>query len=354
MSGGVTDTGGSVVLGGGLAPVPGRVRAPAYAAVDLGTNNCRLLVAQPHDDGFRVIDAYSRLVRLGAGVAQEGLLSEPAMRRTLTALRVCADKIERCGVTRARYVATEACRRAGNCDTFLDRVRTDVGIDLEIITAEEEARLALAACVPLLDPAQEYALVFDIGGGSTELIWTRVTAGAVPELVAWTSIPSGVVTLSEKHGGRDPGPEAYEAMVWEVEEQLEAFEDEHALSTVFAAGRAQMVGISGTITTVAAVRMGLARYDRNKVDGGWVSADDIGSVSRRLASMPYDERAAHPCIGKGRADLVVPGCAALEAILRKWPADRVRVADRGLREGILRQLIGTDPAVAYAPGSVRA
>ena len=338
------------------APGPVSVAAAAtYAALDLGTNNCRLLVARPDGrDGFRVVDAYSRIVRLGAGLDRTGRLGEAAMLRTLEALRVCASKIARNRVTAGRYVATEACRRASNCDEFFGRVAAETGLRLQTITPEEEARLALAGCVPLLDPAQEYALVFDIGGGSTELIWTRIAPGAEPKIVAWISVPCGVVTLAERHGGRDPGPDAFAAMIAEVAGHLLPLEDLHSIARAFAGGAAQMVGISGTITTLAAVGLGLPRYDRDQVDGRWVSNAEVTAVSHRLASMSYEERIAHPCIRKGRADLVIPGCAALQAILRVWPAEQVRVADRGLREGILRYLMGPGARVAAVPGPVPA
>lgn len=331
---------------------PRRLRGDRlFAAVDLGTNNCRLLVAQPEADGFRVVDAYSRIVRLGEGVAETGVLSEAAMQRAISALRVCAAKIRRMRVRHARYVATEACRRAANYRTFLEQVTAETGIQLEIIPAEEEARLALAGCVQLLDPAHEFAMVFDIGGGSTELIWARLSPGEVPEMAAWTSIPVGVVTLAEQFDGGEPDTHAYSEMVRFVEERLAPFEEEHRASVAFAQGSAQMIGISGTITTLAAVQLDLPRYDRSKVDGQSVSTAAVGEISQRLAGMSYAERSAHPCILKGRADLVIPGCAALEAILRLWPAPEVRVADRGLREGILRTMMGADPAVAPAASS---
>ena len=325
------------------AAAPDRTR---FAAVDLGTNNCRLLVARPDSRGFRVLDAYSRIVRLGEGLTASGALSEAAMRRSIGALGVCAARIRRMRVRHARYVATEACRQARNCDEFLARVETETGIALEIIPAEEEARLALAGCVPLLSASQEFALVFDIGGGSTELVWARVLAGKAPQIIAWTSVPYGVVTLAERFGGHEVDTDAYAAMVQAVEAQIARFEQTHRLAATFAAGRAQMVGISGTITTLAAVQLGLPRYDRRRVDGRAISLEAVGDISRRLVAMSYDQRVANPCILKGRADLVIPGCAVLEAILAQWPAPEVRVADRGLRDGILWTMMRNTPVVA--------
>ena len=320
-----------------------------YAAVDLGTNNCRLLIARPAGDGFRVVDSYSRIVRLGAGIAETGTLSEAAMDRTIAALSICAQKMRRHKVTRQRHVATEACRRASNCLEFLRRVEDETGLRLDVIPPEEEARLALSGCTPLLDAEVQHTLVFDIGGGSTELIWTELRPGEEPRMLAWTSLPCGVVTLAEEHGGREPSEAQYEAMVSDVQGRLVEFEAKHRLRTHFEGeAGARMVGISGTVTTLAAVLSDLPRYDRSMVDGVFVSTSDLLRVSRELAAMNYAERVAHPCIRRGRADLVLPGCAALEAILRTWPSGGVRVADRGLREGILRALMGTHAVVAAA------
>jgi exopolyphosphatase/guanosine-5'-triphosphate,3'-diphosphate pyrophosphatase len=324
----------------GLNRHRGRDRDGAVlAALDLGTNNCRLLVARPRDDGFRVIDAFSRIVRLGEGLGQNGTLSEPAMGRTIDALRVCAHKIDRRGVTHARLVATEACRRAANCRDFLGRVHAETGLALEIISSREEAELVLAGCAPLLDPARPYALMFDIGGGSTEVLWLRLGPGRALELVDWVSLPLGVVGLAERHGPDDVLAEWYEATAQEVAGLLAPFEARHAIAGRVAAGEVQMLGSSGTVTTLAGVRLGLPRYDRAHVDGTYLDFADIDRVSRGLAAMAGPERAAQPCIGRERADLVVAGCAILAAICRTWPAGSLRVADRGVREGILFGLL---------------
>ena len=310
-----------------------------YAALDLGTNNCRLLIAKSAPDGFLVIDAFSRIVRLGEGVDRTEVLCAAAMKRTLEALGVCAQKMRRRSVTDGRFVATEACRRARNGGEFLARAEAETGISLDVITAEEEAELAVSGCAPLLDVRCENALVFDIGGGSTELIWLGVHGDNPPEVLGWTSLPCGVVTLTERYGGREPDPSVYRAMVADVQQRLDDFEAEHGVRAAFARGAAHLLGISGTMTTMVAVSLDLPRYDRSKVDGAWLAIDEVARVSARLAAMTYAERATHPCIREARADLVVPGCAAMEAITRMWPADGVRVADRGLREGILLKLM---------------
>jgi exopolyphosphatase/guanosine-5'-triphosphate,3'-diphosphate pyrophosphatase len=310
-----------------------------FAALDLGTNNCRLLVAKPSADGFRVIDSFSRIVRLGEGIGTSGRLADPAIDRTIGALWICAKKMERREVSVARCVATQACRQASNGAEFLARVRKEIGLTLEIIDPSEEARLAVAGCAPLLEREHASALVFDIGGGSTEIMWLALARHGPPEVRAWTSLPIGVVTLAEQHGGQDVSAAAYGEMKDAVLGRIAPFERDHGLREVMTAGGTQVLGTSGTVTTLAALRLDLLRYDRNAVDGCWLAAQDIDTVSRRLFAMTYEERSRHPCIGRGRADLVIAGCAIFEAIFETWPAPRVRVADRGVRDGMLFHLM---------------
>ncbi len=317
---------------------------PVYGALDLGTNNCRLLLARPDGRGFQVVDAFSRIVRLGEGVAANGRLSEAAIQRTLAALRVCAAKLRRAGVARSRAVATEACRQADNCVEFLQRVYHETEIALEIITAEEEARLGLRSCLPLLDEARQHALLFDIGGGSTEVSWIEI-AGGRPRLRASDSLPIGVVGLTERYGGREVPAAIYRRMIAEVQAALAPFEARHALAPRVAAGEVQMLGTSGTVTTLTGVHKRLRRYDRAQVDGARLARETVAEVSRGIVAMSYAERVAHPCIGHERADLVIAGCAILEAICGLWPAASLCVADRGLREGMLLTLMAGDRAI---------
>jgi exopolyphosphatase/guanosine-5'-triphosphate,3'-diphosphate pyrophosphatase len=330
-------------------------QGPAYGALDLGTNNCRLLIARPSRRGFLVVDAFSRIIRLGEGVTATGRLSDHAMDRTVDALRVCANKLARAGVSRYRLVATEACRIADNGQAFLDRVRTDTGLEIEILSRENEARLAVSGCAALLDRHSNLVLVFDIGGGSSELIWLDLTrCDAVPgrsmhermeaqnAIAAWTSLSVGVVTLAEQFGGRHVTRADFEAMVSHVLSLLEPFEREHGFRKRLANERAHLLGTSGTVTTVAGIHMGLKRYDRSRVDGHWMRTRDALGVTQSLLNRTYEERVAEPCIGRDRADLVLAGCAILEAIARVWPCESLRVADRGLREGILASLMAED------------
>jgi len=318
-----------------------RSPVPVLAALDLGTNNCRLLVARASGRGYRIIDAFSRIVRLGEGLTRSGVLAEDAMRRTIEALKVCAGKIARRGVTHARNVATEACRRAANCDEFLTRVRAETGLNIEIISTAEEAQLAFRGCSPLLSPRQPRALVFDIGGGSTELGWLKVRNGRPPELIDSMSVPLGVVTISENYGRCHVPAALYERMVQDVSGHMAAFAERNGIGPRVAAGAVQMLGTSGTVTTLAGIHLGLARYDRSLVDGTYLDFPTIRSISHGLADMTYEERSRHSCIGIDRADLVVAGCAILEAICGLWPVGRLRVADRGVREGILDGLLNS-------------
>jgi exopolyphosphatase/guanosine-5'-triphosphate,3'-diphosphate pyrophosphatase len=314
-------------------------RLPVYGALDLGTNNCRLLMAVPVGEGFRVVEAFSRPTRLGEGLARSGRLSDDAMRRTIAALGECAKRLSRRGVGRLRAVATEACRRAVNCNAFLEQVAAATGLAMEIISAEEEAHLALAGCAPLLSPTPADALVFDIGGGSTELVRVRMN-GAGFDVVAFESLPFGVVTLAEDPALLSEG--GFAATVDAVERRLAAFDKGGDLRRLALAGSLQMLGTSGTVTTLAGVHLGLVRYDRARVDGLVMEFSSIAAVSRRLVDAATTDRVAHPCIGEDRADLVVSGCAILGAICRHWPAGRLRVADRGVREGLLLSMMRAD------------
>jgi len=329
--------------------------ASAYAALDLGTNNCRLLVARPSPRGFRVIDAFSRIIRLGEGVAATRRLSQEAIERTIEALKICAAKIRRHRVERAGLIATEACRLADNAPQFLSRVRQETDLDIKVVTREAEARLAVSGCASLIDSSCDLALVFDIGGGSSELIWLDLAAYKRRShnthidrlemqhcITAWTSLPVGVVTLAERFDGRFVDADTFEAMVRHVAALLDPFEADHRFGERVAGKSTHLLGTSGTVTTVAGVHLGLPRYDRSQVDGCWLHIDQVRDVTERLLASTYPQRVAEPCIGKERADLVLAGCAILEALLRTWPCERLRVADRGLREGILATLMAED------------
>ncbi len=319
-----------------------------YAALDLGTNNCRLLVALPQERGrFRVIDGFSRIVRLGEGLGQSGQLSEGAMDRALEALKICSEKLISHNIRRHRLIATEACRQAENGQLFLERVRNETGMKLEIIDRETEAHLAAEGCGALMDRKADAAVLFDIGGGSSELVLVNRRHRKMrisEQIVSWTSLPVGVVTLAERHGGRHVDHKVFASMIDEVKEHIDAFEGRDELRRLWKNGRVHLLGTSGTVTTLAGIHLGLARYERRLVDGVWLNAGDIDRVVKELLLMNYEQRAASPCIGKERADLVMAGCAILEAIRQTWPSEKLRVADRGLREGILTQMMERDAA----------
>lgn len=332
-----------------LAPPPVPPPAPVrLAALDLGTNNCRLLVAETNPDGFAIIDSFSRITRLGDGLARSGRLSEAAQARTLAALRVCAKIIERHGVSHARCVTTEACRRAENGALFLARARKATGIDLELISSDEESRLALMGCLPLIDQGARHIVLLDIGGGSTEFLWLdRAAEDHGAHLRCALSVPCGVVTLSDLWG---EGVEAvsYQRMVETVRAQLVPLERRHAINAGLTGGPVQMIGTSGTVTTLAALALDLRRYDRRRVDGTLLSFEALQRVAGHLRAMPAEDRQHHPCIGPGRADLVIAGCAILDAVHATWPIAQLRVADRGVREGILQGLLGRELDAALA------
>lgn len=327
-----------------------RSRAPLFAALDLGTNNCRLLMAAPDGaGGLRVVDGFSRIVRLGEGLAHTGRLSEGAMARAYQALAACAERIEARAPVAVGCVATQACRAASNGEVFLNRVRKDLGLDFQIISAEEEAKLSVLGCASLLETDAEHAMIVDIGGGSTEVSWVSPQAVLKGKLEApilsWGTSPMGVVTLAEEEPEPDTDQQAwYDALVERLAEAVLKIGDVQHLRQAFAEGRGHIIGTSGTVTSLAGVYLDLPRYSRQRVDGMWFDVADCRATIAKLLAQTRDERAANPCIGKDRADLVVIGGAILDAVLRVWPATRIRVADRGLREGVLMRLMAAKGA----------
>jgi exopolyphosphatase/guanosine-5'-triphosphate,3'-diphosphate pyrophosphatase len=322
---------------------------PFYGALDLGTNNCRLLVATPREHGFRVVDAFSRIVRLGEGIGANGRLGEAAMVRAIEALKVCGQKLAERNVKRVRMIATEACRTATNGAEFVARANAESGLKLQIVSREIEARLAVAGCASLVDPTASGVILFDIGGGSSELVWIDLAGSAggrrrrmADRIRSWMSLPVGVVNVSERHGGRHVTPEIYRVMVEEVSAMLADFPEGEALDRAVATGGVHMLGTSGTVTTLAGIHLNLPRYDRRRVDGTWLAGERVDSIVAELVAMDYEARVANPCIGRDRADLVLAGCAILEAFRQRWPTKRLRVADRGLREGMLVELMAED------------
>ena len=333
--------GAAVATGAGA---PGTATG-VYAALDLGTNNCRLLIACPTGDGFRVVDSFSRIIRLGEGISATGCISEPAIERAIAALSICRDKIQFKKAKRLRLIATEACRAASNADGFRDRVAAATGIRLEVIDRETEAALAVLGCSPLLDPHGRGAILFDIGGGSTELVRIERDPNqqnAAPRIKAWMSIPLGVVTLAEHFGGKDVTPQSYAAMVSEVAQHVAPFASEHGADLE----GMHLLGTSGTVTTLAGVHLNLVRYDRRRIDGVWMTDAELTATIARLLAMSYQERADNNCISLERADLVLAGCAILDAIRSAFPVPRLRVADRGLREGMLVEMMREDGALS--------
>lgn len=345
---GFSDSGGSEPVHRRPRKRRRRRKTKTYAALDLGTNNCRLLIAKPQDEGFKVIDSYSKVVRLGERLQSTGRLSKKSMDRAVEAIGVCAQKMKTKSVKRWRCVATQACRAAENCDEFLERVKAETGITLEIISPRVEARLSVMGCINLIDINKDVALVIDIGGGSTELSWVDVRTlrenGGLkrayrPPISAWTSLPVGVVTLSELVPERDDRAEWYDELKQTVMDAIIKKQAHTRFTNVFKAGNGHMIGTSGTITSLAGIHQRLPYYQRDKVDGSTMKSDDAISVCRSMAAMSYEERAKEPCIGEDRARLLVAGCAITDVLCEIWPCEDIRVADRGLREGMLMGLM---------------
>ncbi|MCO8144411.1 Ppx/GppA family phosphatase [Rhodovulum tesquicola] len=343
--------------------------ASLYAALDLGTNSCRMLIAQPKGSQFHVVDSFSKSVQLGTGLESSGRLSRSSMARTVQALRICKGKLEKHQVARMRLVATEACRRATNAREFISFVRHETGLELEIIEPEEEARLAVVSCAPLVSTRTEQLLVVDIGGGSTELVW--IDLSAVPRhdrpraimrlhggfhpadnpfpaarVVDWISVPLGVATLKEQFDDVEDDHARFALMSWFFEENLADF-------SPYAAEQAkegfQIIGTSGTVTTVAASHLGLKRYDRTKVDGLRMTSAQIDQVIRTYLYLGPEGRRTDPRIGRDRHALIMSGAAILQALMRLWPTDRLSVADRGLREGLLYAQMSADGVLEDGP-----
>ncbi len=342
---------------GGRGPIT--QQRQSFAAIDLGTNNCRLLIARPQGENFVVVDAFSRVVRLGEGLAGSGRLSDAAMDRALGALHVCSEKLRRRRVHLARSVATEACRRAENGPEFIARVRRETGIALDIISAKEEARLAVLGCHILLEQGDGPAIIFDIGGGSTELVLVEQEGAPLPRIVDWMSVPWGVVSLTETCGTEpadtDGRAARYADMRRRVGESLAPFAArlQETLAQRDRSKPLRLLGTSGTVTTLASLHLELPQYDRRAVDGLIVPAEAMRGISDRLSSMPIPARRELACIGRERADLVVAGCAILETILDLWPAEQLGVADRGIREGILRSLMASEGMAARTHSALR-
>ncbi len=348
---------------GQTARAPAQATGELYAALDLGTNSCRMLIATPNGAQFRIVDAFAKSVRLGADLERTGALSRASIERTIRALQVCATKIQKLDVRHQRLVATEACRRARNGTYFLNQVQKRTGLRLELIRPEEEARLAVISCAPLVNPGTEHLLVFDIGGGSTELVWIDVSevpperrieavmrldirnrkrngdARGTARIIDFISVPLGVATLHERFDDVEDENARFALMSWYFEEHLSKFAPYEDLDVLKGVEGFQMIGTSGTVTTVAAAHLGLTRYDRRKVDGLTLTEAQIGAVISRMMAQGPEGRRADPSIGKDRAELILSGAAILQTLLRIWPTDRLGVADRGLREGMLLSMM---------------
>ena len=325
-----------------------------YAAIDLGTNSCRLVVAQPTPSSFKLIETFSKVTRLGEGIINGNMLSKPAIRRTISALKVCRAIMEEYQpMIRSRFVATAACRRALNCSEFEQVVKRETKLNMEVISSKEEARLAVVGCMPLLNRAIKRALVFDIGGGSTEISLARITESGKTFIEGFVSLPYGVVTISEAFPAREMTKLAYDTIVERTHKILQDFEDKYQISEAIKNQEIQVIGTSGTVTVLGAVHLGLTRYNRAAVDGISVSGEDMEKVINRIKNMGHDGRCKHSCIGKTKADLTIAGCAIVESLCSFWPILEITIADRGIREGMLLDMMHHQKNNYFHPYSKR-
>ena len=311
-----------------------------YAAIDLGTNSCRLVIAEPTPSSFHVVETFSKITRLGEGIINDNMLSKPAIRRTIAALKICRGVLEEYSpIVRMRFVATAACRRALNCPDFEKAVAKETGLSMEVISSREEARLAVVGCMPLLNRMIKRALVFDIGGGSTEISLARITETGKTFIEGFVSLPYGVVTISEAFPGRDMTNLAYNTIVERTHKILQEFEDKYQIAEAINNQEIQVIGTSGTVTVLGAVHLNLPRYNRAAVDGLAMSGSEIEHVIGRIKKMGHEGRCRHSCIGKQKADLTISGCSIIESLTTFWPISEITIADRGIREGILLDMI---------------
>jgi exopolyphosphatase/guanosine-5'-triphosphate,3'-diphosphate pyrophosphatase len=338
-----------------VAPRGPRRFKRAFGGIDLGTNNCRMLIGTPTSCGFQVVDSFSRVVRLGEGLYESGRLSEPAMQRAIASLQICADRARRFAIGNdrelpsLRAVATEACRQAENGAEFIARACAETGLPISIISPREEAELVVESCTSLICQTGRRALLFDIGGGSTEIAWVRVNCdGRAPELIGYLSIPVGVVTLTERCANACYSEAGFTQVVRDVSALLRPFEAVHRISQEIRQGGVLMIGTSGTVTTLAGISLKLDRYRRNLIDGVSLSRDAVDEALLHTRELGRNGLISHPCIGADRVEYVLPGCAIFAAIHELWPTPTITVADRGLREGMLMRMmraarLGTTP-----------
>lgn len=311
-----------------------------YAAIDLGTTSCRLVIASPTPTSFRIVETFSKVTRLGEGIINDNELSRVAIKRTVNALKVCAGVInEYAPIHRSRFVATAACRRAKNCKEFLDLVRKETGLNIETISSKEESRLAVVGCIPLLNRNIKRTLVFDIGGGSTEISLARVTNSGNTFIEGFVSLPYGVVTISEAFPSKDMTNLAYDTIMERTHKLLKDFDEKYNIYEAIKNQEIQVIGTSGTVTVLGAVHLNLTRYNRSAVDGISITKQDIDRAIAKIKRLGDEGRKKHSCIGAQKADLTMAGCAIIEGLCSFWPIEEITVADRGIREGILLDMM---------------
>ena len=296
------------------------------AAIDLGTNSTRLLVADRRPDGtLDTLDRRNTITRLGQGVGANGRLAPEAIERNLATLEAYRVEMDRLGVDTVRVAATSAARDAANRDGFFDAVEKVVGARPELLTGEEEGRLSFLGATGELDPAQGPFLVVDIGGGSTEFIV------GTSEVEGVMSIDIGCVRLTEKYMEHDPPlPEELTACISLTDAYLE-----DVIREVPGAAEARtLVGLAGTVTTIAAVEMGLATYDRDRIHHFVLTHEAAEDVFRTLATEARADRIHNPGLEEARADVIVAGCCVLVAVFRRFGFDEMVVSESDILDGL--------------------
>ena len=300
------------------------------ASIDIGTNSTRVLVARPVDGKLDILDRRNTITRLGQNVGATGRLAEEAVERTLACLRDYRAILDEHGVDRLRVAATSASRDAANRDEFFDAVEEVVGVRPELLSGTEEGRLSFLGATGDLDPALGPFLIVDIGGGSTEFILgTDHVEGVI-------SVDVGCVRLTEKFLDHDPPrPEELTACI----SFADAYLDDVIRELPGSAEARTLVGLAGTITTVAAVEIGLATYDRDAIHHFVLTRAAAEDVFRTLATESRADRIHNPGLEEARADVIVGGCCVLVALFRRFGFDEMIVSEADILDGLALSLV---------------
>jgi exopolyphosphatase/guanosine-5'-triphosphate,3'-diphosphate pyrophosphatase len=325
-------------------------------------------VRMSYERRLKVIDSFAKIISLGEGIKQTGVLSEEAIERTIVALRACKKKLDSHRIYKMRAVATEACRQASNTKSLIERVNSEIGVDLEVISPQEEARLVLKGCSGVISDEKNYGILMDIGGGSTEVVWLKINKGMTRPTISVIdsiSLPFGVVTISDTYTHSKNNQEIYTVLRKNILSTIDTFMKKNNIRTNFSKGDVQVITSSGTTTTLGSLTLGLSTYDRSSVDGKDFSSKKIVEVGEELLSRYLSSTPTTVKLGKeknfitnkffdhvldksseefkifayNRMGLLAAGVVIINSILESIGDCLVRIADRGVREGILYDLM---------------